>query len=121
MKNVKVSLGLALSFVLLLFSSQIYAQDSSRQGNIAYSNISFFAHGGENVLEADFTGGTVRGSYAFSERFFFLADYSRQRTDDTITIGPVATKVITQQGHLGLGFCQQYRLRTDLTVCRSHC
>ena len=63
MKNVKVSLGLALSFVLLLFSSQIYAQDSSRQGNIAYSNISFFAHGGEGVLDADFN---MRFRNAFS-------------------------------------------------------
>ena len=116
MKNVKVSLGLALSFVLLLFSSQIYAQDSSRQGNIAYSNISFFAHGGEGVLDADFTGGTVRGSYAFSERFFFLADYSRQRTDDTITIGPVATKVTTQQGHLGLGFHTPVASNTDFVL-----
>ena len=86
------------------------------QGNISYSHISVFAHAGEGVQNADFKGGIVRGSYAFSDRFFVLGDYASQRTNDSIVLGPRSDKVTTEQGHIGLGFHTPVAAKTDFVV-----
>ena len=117
MKYARVSAKLI--FWLTLASPTLSAFASNNdwgQGNLSYSHISIFAHGGEGLQDANFKGGIVRGSYGFSDRFFVLGDYASQRTNDAIVLGPRSDKVITEQAHIGIGFHTPVAAKTDFVV-----
>lgn len=117
MMYAQVLLKFLLLMVFVNFTPLTFADtNNSDLDDISYSHISIFGQAGEGVLDADFKGAIVRGSYQFSDHFFVLGDYASQRTDDAITLGPLSDKVSTEQGHLGIGFHTPIATKTDFVV-----